>query len=173
MSKEYAMDDDGYVSRSQKKRDSTALQVRGAEIAALSPADRRRLPLSDDLADALRHLDGIPSREGKRRQMQYIGRVMRELDEDERAALLDALEAMQSDRRGDAAAVHRIEAMRDALLHEDERERARALDAVSEQLGIERSRLAHLVQSALADKEKKRPPKHARELFRYLRDNQE
>ncbi|MDL2279954.1 DUF615 domain-containing protein [Desulfovibrio sp. OttesenSCG-928-G11] len=79
-------------SRSQKKRESTALQRRGEEIAALPPAARAALPLPPELAEALRRYDAMGSRESKRRQRQYIGRLMRELDEEECRALLEALD---------------------------------------------------------------------------------
>lgn len=83
-----------YKSRSQKKRESTALQHLGAAIAALPRAKRRRLPLSEDLALAFDELEGMKSREAGRRQMQYVGRLVREMDEEERAALIKAFEAL-------------------------------------------------------------------------------
>lgn len=92
------MKDEAAPSRSQKKRDSTALQQRGADIAALAPARRRRLPLPEELDEALRHYDSITNREGRRRQMQFIGRIMREMDEDVRTALLEALDSLQEGR---------------------------------------------------------------------------
>lgn len=80
------------ISRSQKKRDSTALQQRGEAIAALPPAARAALPLPPELAEALSRHDAMRSREAKRRQRQYIGRLMRELDEEECRALFEALD---------------------------------------------------------------------------------
>ena len=77
-------------SRSQKKRESTWLQHRGEELAALAPAIQKQLPLTPDLAEALVLWRGLKSREAKRRHMQYIGRLIRELDNQEK--LLSALE---------------------------------------------------------------------------------
>jgi ribosome-associated protein len=81
-------------SRSQKKRESTALQEQGRFLAALSPAVWETLPLSRELAAALREWRGMRTREAKRRHMQYIGRLMRELDEDAQSALAAALAAL-------------------------------------------------------------------------------
>ena len=64
-------------SRSAKKRASTALQNLGEELAALKPADRQKLDLPPELAEALEMLDRITDREARRRQKQFIGKVMR------------------------------------------------------------------------------------------------
>lgn len=67
-------------SRSAKKRQSLALQKLGEELAALNPVKRAELNLPEDLADALAHYDSLTDREGKRRQRQFIGKLMREAD---------------------------------------------------------------------------------------------
>ena len=69
------------VSRSQRKRDCAALQARGEELALLPPARQALLPLPPDLAEALADFRAMSSREARRRQLQYIGRLMREADE--------------------------------------------------------------------------------------------
>jgi ribosome-associated protein len=84
-------------SRSQKKRESAALQEQGRILAALSPAVWETLPLSRELVGALREWRGMRTREAKRRHMQYIGRLMRELDEDTQNALPAALAALGHD----------------------------------------------------------------------------
>ena len=69
------------ISRSQRKRDSAALQAAGEKLALLPPARQDKLPLPPDLAEALAAFRTMPSREARRRQLQYIGRLMREADE--------------------------------------------------------------------------------------------
>ena len=79
------------VSRSQRKRDSAALQATGEKLAFLPPARQDKLPLPPDLAEALAAFRSMPGREARRRQLQYIGRLMREADEaGELQAVLDA-----------------------------------------------------------------------------------
>ena len=68
------------LSRSAKKRQSTALQDLGAELTKLPVNELDRLPLTPDLLEALRLYARISNREGKRRQLQFIGRLMREVD---------------------------------------------------------------------------------------------
>lgn len=66
------------ISRSQKKRDSTGLQKIGEELASLPPAKLAELPLTEDLELAFAEYRRIKNKEAKRRQLQYIGRLMRE-----------------------------------------------------------------------------------------------
>lgn len=74
--------DDERVSRSQRKRESTALQELGEKLAALAPARQALLPLPPDLRDALDEFRRIANREARRRHLQYIGRLMREAEAD-------------------------------------------------------------------------------------------
>lgn len=100
-------------SRSEKKRQSTALQKLGEQLAALDAAARASLPLSPDLAEALRLYDRIRDKEGRRRQMQYIGRLMRENDA---SPIEEALAARAAAHQADTALLHRAEQWRTALL---------------------------------------------------------
>ena len=165
-------DEEEYKSRSQKKRDSSAMQKKGEELAALSPALQGKLPLSPELEEALAHWRGLKTWEAKRRHMQYIGRLMRELDEPE--AFLEALDEIQEPARGEARAFHHVEDLRDELLRDNAETRAKVMEAaLVRHPSLERARLAHLVEAALAEREKQRPPKQGRALFRYLRENME
>lgn len=92
---QYRQDDAGdgaeVVSRSQRKRDSSALQTRGEQLARMSPARQARLPLPPDLAEALADFRRLTDKEAKRRQLQFIGRLMREAEEEGTLqAVLDA-----------------------------------------------------------------------------------
>ena len=77
------------VSRSQRKRDSAALQAKGEELALLPPARQALLPLP--LVEALAEFRALSGREARRRQSRYIGRLMREAEEEGTLqAVLDA-----------------------------------------------------------------------------------
>ena len=69
-------------SRSQKKRESTALQYVGARLVRMAPSSLAAMRVPDALRKALLEYAGMSSREAKRRHMQYIGRLMREAQED-------------------------------------------------------------------------------------------
>ena len=82
-------DDENVISKSQRKRESTALQDLGEHLVKLTPAQLRRVPLPEDLLAAVRTAQAIPQRGARKRQLQLIGKLMRRLDDPEpiRAAL--------------------------------------------------------------------------------------
>lgn len=115
-------------SRSQKKRDSTALQNLGEDLAALPESVLDAFPLSAKTREAVREWRRFSSRESKRRQMQYIGRLMRE--ENDIPALREALAAHAAGQAENTRAFRRAEALRDALMNADDQEAARLLASV-------------------------------------------
>lgn len=106
-------------SRSARKRRSLALQKLGEELTRLSPAACRELELPPELSEALALYAAIRDREGRRRQMQYIGRLMRETDAE---ALRAALAARAEIPAAATARFHQIEQWRDRLLNAPETE---------------------------------------------------
>ena len=100
-------------SRSANKRGSHARQALGLEIARLTAAERASLPLAPELAEAMDLLDRLTDREGRRRQEQYIGRLMRDADEE---ALRRALAGRQARNAAEVARFHAAEAWRTRLL---------------------------------------------------------
>lgn len=100
-------------SRSAEKRRSLALQELGEELTRLSPAARRELDLPPELSEALALHASIRDREGRRRQMQYIGRLMREMDAE---PLRAALAARTEISAAATARFHELEQWRDRLL---------------------------------------------------------
>ncbi len=157
---------DDSPSRSEKKRRSAALQTLGEELAALPPAAQNDMPLSPDMREALALLARITDREGRRRQMQFIGRLMREEDAD---AIREALAARSAGHQADTARFHRAEQWRDRLLREPAETLPALLAALSDTLSEAepnlRDRLLALVPRARAEQG---APHARRELFRLL-----
>ena len=108
-------------SRSEKKRQSVALQNMGEELTRLGPQEVKNLDLPADLREALQLYARIGDHEGRRRQMQFIGRVMREIDPAPIRAMLDARREVSA---AATAALHKAEQWRDRLLTADEAELA-------------------------------------------------
>lgn len=155
-------------SRSQKKRDSTALQLLGEELARLPLTRLRHLPLSPELDEALRLLARINDNEGRRRQKQFIGRLMREVDHQ---AVRTALDRITLGHSQDNAAFHRAERLRDTLLDASPDALAPLL-APWPDLEAELHALILDAQEERASigTSKARPPHAQRALFRKLRD---
>ena len=86
-------------SRSEKKRQSLALQNMGEELTRLGPQEVKNLDLPADLREALQLYARIGDHEGRRRQMQYVGKLMRRLDDAEIESIHAALQQQRSDDR--------------------------------------------------------------------------
>jgi ribosome-associated protein len=111
-------------SKTDLKRESTELQRLGEALLTLRADLMQRLPLSDKLAEAIAEAKRITNFEGKRRQMQFVGKLMRGLDDDTLQAVRDALDEQRRGSAGDALALHQAEQWRDKLIASDD-----ALDA--------------------------------------------
>ena len=112
------------ASRTDKKRESDELQKLGVELLTLRHDLSERLHaqghLNDLLRDALAEARRITNFEGKRRQMQYVGKLMRKLDEDAVAAMRDTLSEQRMGSTRDTLALHQAEQWRDRLIANDE-----------------------------------------------------
>ncbi|MTJ91753.1 MAG: DUF615 domain-containing protein [Desulfovibrio sp.] len=114
-------------SRSEKKRQSIALQNMGEELTRLGPQEVKNLDLPADLKEALQLYARIGDHEGRRRQMQFIGRVMREINPAPIRAMLDARREVSA---AATAALHKAEQWRDRLLTADEAELTGLIDTL-------------------------------------------
>ncbi len=108
------------TSKTDLKRESTELQKLGEALLELRADLLQALPLPDKLADALAEAKRISNFEGRRRQMQYIGKLMRALDDESLQAVRDALEAQRAGSAGEALALHEAEQWRDDLIAREE-----------------------------------------------------
>ena len=107
-------------SRTELKRESTELQKLGEQLITLRKGLFERLQLPEKLVDALAEADRITNFEGKRRQMQYVGKLMRGLDEETLAAVRAALEEQRAGSASESLSLHEAERWRDDLLERDE-----------------------------------------------------
>jgi ribosome-associated protein len=157
--------DDTPPSRSARKREAEALQALGLRLAQLSERERRRLPLEPALAIALDEYRSITSNGAKRRQLQYIGRLMREIDT---AALEEALAEIDGRSAASRFRQHELERWRTALIEGD----AALTDYVGRYPHTDVRRLRTLLRDArLAPGPVQ--VRAFRELFAYLRQNEE
>ena len=106
-------------TKTDLKRESDALQDLGKELLTLRRGLLERLQLPDKLVEALAEALRITNFEGKRRQMQFIGKLMRKLDEDDVAAIEAALDEQQSGSAAEKLALHQAEHWRDRLIADD------------------------------------------------------
>lgn len=150
-------------SKSQRKREMHALQDLGQALLGLPAKQLAKLELPDALRLALAEAKQITAREAKRRQMQYIGKLMRGVDPQPLAA---AVAAAAGDSATEAARLHRIERLRDRLLDDD----AALSNIAADHPGADIGRLRELRDSARSERKLGSPPRAFRALFRMLRD---
>jgi ribosome-associated protein len=151
------------TSKSQKKRDMHALQELGTALVELSTERLARVDMPDTLREAILQAQRITAHEGRRRQMQYIGRLMRDVDP---APMREALAVVKGASAAETARLHRVERLRERLL-EDE---AVLTEIGRDHPGADLSRLRQLRRGVLREREAGRPVKGYRELFRTLRE---
>lgn len=151
-------------SRSQLKREATALQQMGTRLAALSPDQLNRMQLPGALMDAIAALGKMTSHGARRRQRQYIGSLMRNI---ETTPIEQALVEIEQGAYRQAQAFRRIESWRDQLVDGDDDLMQTIL---ADYPDADRQRLGQLVRCARKEKAQQAPPRSARNLFRYLKE---
>ena len=108
------------ATKTDLKREMEALQALGTELLTLRADLLARLDLPEKLQEALDEARRITNFEGKRRQMQFVGKLMRKLDDDTVAAIQAALEEQHSGSAAEKLALHQAEHWRDRLIAGDE-----------------------------------------------------
>jgi ribosome-associated protein len=153
-------------SKTQRKAESHALQDLGEALAELNEARLAALPIAENLRDAVLEFQRTRSHEGRRRQMQYIGKLMRGTDT---AAIRAAVEDARHGRAQDAAALHAAERWRTELIAGDD-----ALTRfAAEHPAADLQSLRALVRNARKDAAQtpeQRSGRAYRDLFRTLRE---
>ena len=150
-------------SKSQRKREMTALQALGESLLRLTAAELARIDLPEPLREAIAETARIGSHEGRRRQLQYIGRLMRQIDPE---PLRSAIEDATGESKKAVALMHRCEKLRDALLADD----AALAGVLAELPGADSQQLRATIRAARREHLDGRPPKHARQLYRWLHE---
>jgi ribosome-associated protein len=151
------------ISKSQKKRNMIALQSVGEELVALSTDVINKMDLPDELRVAVLDAKRIPNSKhgGNKRQMQYIGRLMREVD---CAPILAQLQALKAPNQKQTAQHHLAERWRERMLAD-----ATSIAAfVREFPEADAVTLEKLLAAAKDDHAKQRPPKNFRLLYQTL-----
>ena len=153
-------------SKSELKRQSNELQKLG-ETLIEAPRDRvKRVPMPDEVKDAILTCQTITNHEGRRRQLQFVGKLMRTLDEEEVAVIQRTIESWKGTSKAEAAALHALERRREKLLADD-----KALTQLLEehpQLDVQHLRT--LIRNARKEQAENKPPKAYREIFQILKD---
>ena len=156
--------DEVVKSKSQRKRDMHALQSLGEQLVKLSKEQFEKINLPEDLHDAVLEARNIRQHGAHKRQLQYIGKLMRSIDPEPIQEQIDTLKGQSTQA---AHSLHTIERWRDQLLDTGDH----ALEKLVEQHPrVDRQYIRQLLRNAHKEIKANKPPKSTRALFRYLRD---
>ena len=164
--REIDADEPARASKSQKKRDMSALQKLGEELVLQSPERLERVEMPEALRTAIADAQRIHDHEGRRRQMQYIGRVMRDVDV---APIRAALDGWAGASRAESAALHALERWRERLLCDDAALTAFAAAHTAALNPATMQQLRNAIRMTKKERTENKPPKHFRELFQLLK----
>ncbi|MFG1173257.1 ribosome biogenesis factor YjgA [Erwiniaceae bacterium CAU 1747] len=152
-----------WVSKSEIKRDAEALKRLGAELVELGKNSLDRIPLDEDLRAAIELAQKI-KKEGRRRQLQLIGKMLRSRDEE---PIRTALDKLKNRHNQQVALFHKLEVLRDRLVEQGD-------EAVPDVLNLyphaDRQQLRTMIRNAQKEKADNKPPKAYRQIFQYLRE---
>ncbi|MDH5546568.1 MAG: DUF615 domain-containing protein [Gammaproteobacteria bacterium] len=156
-------DNDELVSKSQLKREAHAIREMGERLVAMPEKVLVELGLPDNILEAVREARSIRSYAAKKRQFQYLGKLLRGIDVEPIAQEL----ARYDDRHHqNVEAFHEIEHWRDRLLGES----GGALEElISQYPDIDVQHLRQLIRNNQRERAANKPPKSARAIFQYLK----
>ena len=152
------MDDPDFISKTRRKREAHELQELGKALSRLSLEQLARIDMPADLREAVLEVKDMTKHEAIRRQMQYVGKMMRHMDCEPIAAQLTALHAPS---RQQTALFHVAEKWRDALMADPKA----IVDFAREFPAADAPAIAKLAVQAVEERDAERSPRRFRELF--------
>jgi len=151
------------LSKTRRKAVMDALQDLGVQLVGLPKDKLAKLALPETLLDAVNEAKRITSNGAIRRQMQYIGRLMRDIDTE---PIVEQLQRWEGKHNAETAHFHQLERWRTRLLAEE--------NALSEFMqhypGADSQQLRTLIRNSRREQLANKPPKSSRELFKLLRE---
>lgn len=157
--------EDTEISKSQRKREASAITELAREISELPQSDFDALPMEPSVRDAIAQLRKIKQFGARKRQLLYAGKVLRKSDP---VPLEAALAERKNLNDGKNLHFHTLENWRDELIGEQGDQALTRL--LNQYPHIDRQRLRQLVRKSRVELERQQAPKSSRELFRLLRE---
>lgn len=151
-----------WVSKSEIKRDAEDLKQLGEKLVNLTKANLTKVPLDDSLKDAIELAQRL-QKEARRRQLQYIGKLLRSIDAE---PIREALEKIENKHNQQQAMLHKLEILRDELVAKGD---VALTDLLNEHPSADRQQLRNLIRAAQKEKEQNKLSKAYREIYQILK----
>ncbi|MBX3650866.1 MAG: DUF615 domain-containing protein [Burkholderiales bacterium] len=155
-------DFDDLPSKSQRKRDMNALQDIGAELIELNEQQLAGIDLPENLREAVTEARKLRANGARRRQLQYIGKLMRQVDP---APIREKLDGFRSTSAAETARLHRVERWRERLLADP----AAVAEFIAAHPATDSQQLRTLIRNTAEERARGKPPKNFRALFQMIR----
>jgi ribosome-associated protein len=156
-------------SRTQQRREALAVLALATQLVELPPSRLAKLDLPEDVLEEIANVKRIGSHIARKRQLAFLAKKMRRHED----AVFDNVRAELGEnrerQRQETAAMHRLEALRERLLEDDQA----AAALIAEHPGIDRQHLRSLIRQARSERTANKPPRAYRELFQLLKDLQQ
>lgn len=151
-----------WVSKSEIKRDAEDLKQLGEKIVNLTKNNLARIPLNESLLDAIELAQRL-QKEARRRQLQYIGKLLRGIDVEPIREVLDKIENKHNQQQ---AMLYKIEKVCDELVEKGD---VALTDLLNDYPDGDRQQLRNLIRSAQKELEQNKPSKAYREIYQMLK----
>ncbi|WP_027329616.1 ribosome biogenesis factor YjgA [Marinimicrobium agarilyticum] len=155
--------DDSEKSKTQVKKEMHALQTLGKQLSELNDDQLGRMPLEPKLHNALLEYRRLRHNEARRRQLQFIGRLMREADQE---GIQKVMDQFNQQSRANVQLHHSAEQWRDRLLAEPDAVQA----FIEEHTVSDIQHFRQLLRQAQKEATQNKPPAASRKLFKEIRD---
>ncbi|MDN5923895.1 MAG: DUF615 domain-containing protein [Xanthomonadales bacterium] len=153
-------------SRSQQRRDALEIPELATQLGDAPPSRVARMELPEDVLAEVVNARRITAYGAHKRQLAYLAKIMRRYDDEDFDSARAAFGADRQQQRREAAALHHLEALRERLLDEGD---AALTQLIEQHPTIDRQHLRTLIRQARSERERSKPPRASRELFRLLK----
>ncbi|MBF0751678.1 MULTISPECIES: ribosome biogenesis factor YjgA [Pasteurellaceae] len=151
-----------WVSKSEIKRDAEDLKQLGEKLVNLTKTNLAKIPLDDALLEAVELAQRL-QKEARRRQLQYIGKLLRGTDVE---PIREALDKIENKHLQQQAMLHKLEILRDELVEKGD---VALTDLLNEYPMADRQQLRNLIRAAQKEKTQNKPVKAYREIYQVLK----
>ena len=151
------------ISKTKLKAEADALQEIGVKLVALPNSKLTQLDLPERLVDAINEAKRITANGATRRQKQYIGSLMREIDV---APIVEQMEKWEGKNTAENAYFHNLEGWRSRLIGDE----GALSEFIQQYPHVDSQQIRTLIRNARREASANKPPKSSRELFKLLKE---
>jgi ribosome-associated protein len=153
-----------YISKTQKKKEAESLQKLGEKLVRLPTEQLKEFGLPVELFDAVQFAKTVKQRIALKRQMQYIGTLMRKIDPE---PIKEAINHLEHGNYKKAVVFKEIEKWRDELTAGN---KTLMEEILGKYRAADRQQLSQYIRNAIKERDNNKPPRSSRVLFRYLKE---